>query len=140
MIRHAFWLSMATLLAGCGPPPAYQQTIQGVITDRGAVVSSLGVRFISSETLGACGSPYVEGTTDASGAFRFTVPYQPSSNERFAVLIHPFRLCVLSAEGWHSIWNLTTGPAPKHIEFKCDLGTTNRAQKCLVSWEDQQFR
>ena len=134
----AVLLSIA--LSGCGASPPYDESIQGVFRQHGRGVPSLHVRFTSSDAQEVCGATNTEALTDEQGRFLFRLRYQPSITERFAVVVHHYRLCVLDGNGWRPIWNFATGPAPKRVEFKCDLSAGNTPPRCVASWEGQAFR
>jgi hypothetical protein len=135
----AVLLSVA-FLPGCGASAPYDEHIQGVIRQDGRGVPSTHVRFTSSDAEEVCGATNTEALTDEQGRFLFRLRYQPSITERFAVVVHHYRLCVLDSNGWHPIWNFATGPAPKRVEFKCDLSAGTTRQRCVASWEGQAFR
>lgn len=121
---------------GCGVPSAYKEHIGGTMTRAGAAVGSLRVRFTSSETQQLCGDPYAEAVTDDRGQFQVLLRYQPSWFEYIDVVIHPYRLCVFEDNRWRSVWSLTTGPAPKRVELRCDLAPKGKPA-CSVTWEGQ---
>jgi hypothetical protein len=119
--------------AGCARAP-YDEDISGTMTRAGKEAGSVRLRFLSSDTVQLCGQPYAEGITDDHGRFRMRLRYQPSRFESVDVVIHPYRLCVFEDGEWHSIWDLVTGPAPKRVEFQCDLGPMGKSG-CEVIWE-----
>ena len=139
MNKFALVTIVALQLAGCGGAPAYDQDISGTLTRGGQPASTLRVRFLSSETQEICGDSHPETVTDSQGSFRLKLQYKPSWFERIDVVIHPFRLCVLEGNDWRSLWNLTTGPAPRRVEFLCSLDATSNSP-CEVSWDGQPMR
>jgi hypothetical protein len=126
------------LLAGCGRPAAYEQEIGGSLERDGHAATSVRVRFISSNTQQTCGEPNVEALTDDQGRFRFQLRYEPLWFERIDVVIHPYRLCVFEGSSWRSLWDLTTGPAPRHVDFRCKTDAVGKPP-CEVLWNDQPW-
>jgi hypothetical protein len=128
------------MITACAAPAPYEQKIEGVLLKGGAPAAGIKVRFLSEYPEGTCEAPgLLEAKTDPSGKFSFTQPYTPSKNEKYAVLIHPYRLCISTAGQWRTVWKLTTGPAPTNIVFRCELDDKGDAV-CKVAWNGQGFR
>ena len=116
------------------------ESIRGILKQDGGGVPAVHVRFTSSASKPICDATNGEALTDEQGRFFFHFRYQPYFTEKFAVLVHHYRLCVLDANRWRPIWTFVTGPAPKQLDFKCDLSVGTTTQRCTVSWEGQAFR
>lgn len=130
---------MAAVLTGCVAPAPYEQKIEGIILKSGAPATNVKVRFLSEYPEESCEVPGLEATIDQSGKFKFNQQYIPTKTERYAVVIHPFRLCINTDGKWKTVWKLKTGPAPKSINFRCRLNG-NGGAVCDFSWDGQNYR
>lgn len=130
---------MMTIVAGCAAPRPYEQKIEGVMLKGGAPVANVKIRFLSEYPEDTCEGQGLETTTDVSGKFSFKQHYKPSKTENYAVVIHPYRLCISAGEQWKTIWKLKTGPAPRNIAFRCELGEKGDSV-CKVAWDGQNYR
>jgi hypothetical protein len=128
---------MVSIFTGCAAPP-YEQKIGGEVLKGEMPAANVKIRFISEYPEDKCESRGLEGTTDQSGKFSFNQLYTPANTENYAVVIHPYRLCIFIDREWKTVWKLTTGPAPKSIDFRCVLDK-NGGAKCKVSWNGQNF-
>lgn len=130
---------MTAVVTGCAAPAPYEQKIEGIILKSGAPATNVKVRFLSEYPEDSCEVPGLEATTDQSGKFKFNQQYIPSKTERYAVVIHPFRLCIYTDGKWKTAWKLTTGPAPSSIAFHCEMNDKSETV-CKVAWDGQGYR
>jgi len=108
----------SSCLVACSRPP-YPQSISGVLLKAGQAAAAVRVRFISTESAGACATEGLDGITAPDGRFHLDQMYQPSTIETLIVLVHPYELCVAVGGAWKPLWQETTGPAPTSIELEC---------------------
>src|SRR2546427_1495335 len=101
-------------VVACSRPP-YPQRISGVLLKSGQAAAAVRVRFISTQSAGACTTGGLDGVTDPDGRFRLDQMYNPSTIERLVVLVHSYELCVAVGGAWKPLWQETTGPAPRSI-------------------------
>lgn len=130
---------MITIVAGCVAPKPYEQNIEGVMLKGGVPVANVTVRFLSEYPDDSCEGQGLEATTDESGKFSFKQIYAPSKTENYAVVIHPYRLCMSAGGQWKTIWKLKTGPAPGKIAFRCEIDGKGDSV-CKVAWDGQEYR
>lgn len=130
---------MVAVVTGCATPTPYEQKIEGVFLKDGVPVANLNVRFLSEYPEDSCEAPGLETTTDQSGKFIFNQQYIPSKTEKYAVVTHPYRLCINTDGKWKSVWKLRTGPAPQKINFRCNVNDKGESV-CKVAWNGQDFR
>jgi hypothetical protein len=115
------------MLAACAPSP-YEQSFSGHLVD-GTIPVATRVKIAERD----CGQPGPIGSTDVGGRFQLTELYRPTATETVAVLVHHYRLCVERGSSWVPIWSFTSGPAPRSLEFDCDL-SRDRKQQCRAFW------
>ncbi|NTV13646.1 MAG: carboxypeptidase regulatory-like domain-containing protein [Desulfobulbaceae bacterium] len=138
-MKKQLLLLVVTVVTGCVMPTPYEQNIEGTVRSGGAPAANVKVRFIHEYPEDTCETPGLEAETDQTGKFSFNQLYTPSKNEKYAVVIHPYRLCISSSGQWKTVWKLKTGPAPKSIVFRCNLeGKGDEA--CKVAWDGQELR
>ena len=130
---------MISILTGCSARKPYEQKIEGVMLKGGAPAPNIKLKFRSEYPEDTCEGPGLETTTDESGKFTFRQVYKPSKMEDYAVVIHPYRLCMFTGNKWKTIWALKTGPAPGKIAFSCELDENGNAV-CKVAWDGQDYR
>jgi hypothetical protein len=130
---------MMAIVAGCSAPDPYEQNIEGIMLKSGEPLANVKVRFLTEYPEDTCEGQGLETTTDESGKFSLKQLYKPSKVEDYAVVIHPYRLCMSTGGHWKTIWKLKTGPAPKKIAFRCELDEKGNAV-CKVAWDGQGYR
>lgn len=132
---------MVAIVVGCVASTPYEQKIEGIILRDGVGVENVRVRFLSTSPKGTCEASGLEAATDRYGRFTFSQKYTPSKTENYAVVIHPYKLCIFVDGQWQTAWSLTTGPAPHSVVFQCFLDKRNKkVEKCLVSWDRRQLK
>jgi hypothetical protein len=73
------------------------------------------------------------------GQVIFKQQYIPSKTEKYAAVIHPYRLCIFAEGKWNTVWKLTTGPAPRSINFRCVVNDKDNAS-CKVIWDGNDLK
>jgi hypothetical protein len=137
MLKPGLLLVAVAATVACAAPP-YRQDVAGVVTRDGKPVATLAVRFISDPPADTCETSGAEAVTDAEGRFGINRMYVPSIIESVAVVVHPYRLCVMLGGAWKLLWKTTTGPAPSTLQLECVL-IAEVDGKCRASWNKQAF-
>jgi hypothetical protein len=136
-----FIATLLAVLAGCTAKAPYNQNIEGIVLRGDNAIENIRVRFLSAYLEGACDAPGLEAVTNKDGKFTFSQKYVPSVTENYAVVVHPYRLCIFIDGRWQQAWSVSTGPAPGSIVFKCYVAEDNKKiEKCFVSWDKQEFK
>lgn len=101
-IKRLFIVTLVAVSFGCAAPAPYNQNIEGVVLHGDNAVGDVKVRFLSTNTEGTCDASGLEAITDKAGKFMFSQKYIPTVTEKYAVVIHPYRLCVFIDGRWQT--------------------------------------
>ncbi|GEM_PF-6121436 len=136
--NHGMFIAfiVALLLGACASTTTapHEQQFQGVILKDKKPAAGARVRLVTTAADDCRAKGGLETETDKRGHFQLS-----RVNKGDGDAARPYQLCVLSDDTWETLWSETRAPAPRSVEFECDL-TDKYKDKCWVSWDREGLK
>jgi hypothetical protein len=118
----ALAIGMSLLLGACDKQ--VQQTITGTLASSTGPTANMHLRLY--ESFKTCEGTFVEGRTDAQGAFKFRTV---STRGGISVVTQPIALCVEESGRWSPLWSTVTGGGAESMVLTCGPQAVGRESR-----------